>query len=61
MTEKISGDPGVGGLLADPEDAGKTVPDLPSRQKAGDQPTADPAPPEQHRDWPPNKKPVTDA
>jgi hypothetical protein len=61
MAEKISGDPGVGGLLADPEDGGKTAPALPARQPNSARATPDPVPPEKHHDWSPNKKPATDA
>lgn len=58
---RIEGDPGVGGMLADPEEAGSNAPALPRRPAKGKNPSADPAPPRSHRDWSPNKKPTTPA
>ena len=50
----VAGDPGVGGLLADPLET--------DRHREGIDPSAgraspDPAPPRHHHDWSPNKQP----
>ena len=51
---RLSGDPGVGGLLADPlaSDASRDEID-----PGAGAPSPDPRPPQQHLDWSPNKKP----
>jgi hypothetical protein len=49
----IDGDPGVGGLLADPEEAVTKV--AHRRKIAANTPSPDPEPPEAHGDWPPNR------
>ena len=53
----VSGDPGVGGLLADPLASDSSRDEIDPGAGA---PTADPAPPRQHHDWSPNKQPDTD-
>jgi hypothetical protein len=50
----IAGDPGVGGLLADPLESDRYRDKIdPSAGKV----SADPTPPRHHHDWPPNKRP----
>jgi hypothetical protein len=52
---RIKGDPGVGGLLPDPEEP---APLRQSTRKVADgPPSPDPAPPKAHGDWSPNRKP----
>jgi hypothetical protein len=50
---RISGDPGVGGLLADPEEA-VSKPTHPPKTDPGP-PTPDPELPRAHGDWAPNR------
>jgi hypothetical protein len=51
----VAGDPGVGGLLADPTETDRRRDEI----DPGAGPiSADPPPPRHHRDWSPNKKPA---
>jgi len=49
----VSGDPGVGALLADPEEAVSTMKRRPNSSPGS--PTPDPALPHAHGDWAPNR------
>jgi hypothetical protein len=51
--ERIHGDPGVGGLLANPEEP-VAKPKLPPKSNLGP-PTPDPELPRAHGDWAPNR------
>lgn len=48
----VTGDPGVGGLIADPRDAGEKRAPPGVKGKA---PSPDPEPPKAHGDWMPTK------
>ncbi|UVC11032.1 hypothetical protein IHQ71_10865 [Rhizobium sp. TH2] len=52
----IAGDPGVGGLLADPLESDRHRDKI---DPGAGEASADPAPPRHHRDWSPNKQPKT--
>lgn len=50
---KVNGDPGVGGLLADPLEAASKSGN--ENVPASGQPSPDPEPPKAHGDWAPNR------
>jgi hypothetical protein len=51
--KRIEGDPGVGGVLADPEEpVSKPEHAVEIKDRS---PTPDPQPPRAHGDWPPNR------
>lgn len=52
---KPSGDPGVGGVLADPLDTDSSRDDI---DPVAGRPSADAPQPRQHQDWSPNKRPA---
>ena len=56
---QVEGDPGVGGLLADPQEPGRKAPSLPQRPDGKRPISSDPSPPRDHHDWSPNKRPHT--
>lgn len=50
----VAGDPGVGGLLADPLESDRHRERI---DPGAGQASPDPAPPHHHHDWSPNKRP----